>query len=555
MENLIGKINKTGLKFLEPLSLQKTYKTIMSEALNLTKAEYGEIYIRNKREFEKVYAIPEILFSVKARKKGFTYKSYRENKPFKIDITEASKIHPELIKLGVKSILFIPLSYKSKSIGVLTVQFKNINNYDREDLKKLRIFGSMATLTILKARYQSEAREAIKSRDTYKRTENILEKINKSALNFLEPLTYEETGKIVVRELMEVVDGEDATMVLPIKNTFKVFFPTSEKIGKIKPRDKGYAYRALNEQIPFMIHLEEMSKPHPEIIKQGVKSTLFIPLSYKKQSIGALVVFFYKDRKMSQEELDILNLYGSLATLALRKAQLHQETNRALEARDLFMSIASHEFRTPLTSINGYAQLLYNKLSKDNSTEVKWAKIVYEEGVRLTNLIKELLDVNRIKAGQMQYFLRENSILDIVNRVVYGFRFEHPGRKLIFKNSLSSQNTFVIGDYDKLVQVFNNLLENAVKFSSPEEPIFMSLYLRDPNFVIEIVDKGKGIDRKDINRIFEGFQKADSGIDEGMGIGLFLAKNIIEKHKGSIKVQSKLNKGTKVRILLPQIKI
>src|SRR5690606_7915517 len=118
------------------------------------------------------------------------------------------------------------------------------------------------------------------------------------------------------------------------------------------------------------------------------------------------------------KETDILKLFGSFASLAIKKNELYEETKNALEVRDMFISLASHELRTPLTSINGYIQLLHSRKDKLGHSESKWINELYEESKRLTNLVRELLEVNRIKQGQLQFILRETKFSDIVTSAI-----------------------------------------------------------------------------------------------------------------------------------------
>ncbi len=97
-----------------------------------------------------------------------------------------------------------------------------------------------------------------------------------------------------------------------------------------------------------------------------------------------------------------------------------------------------------------------------------------------------------------------------------------------------------------------NLVENGLKYSPPDSEIIISLSFKSPCFILKVKDRGTGIASKDLNRVFEGFYRGENSQQEGMGLGLFLAKNIIERHRGDIKIHSKLNKGTTVEVRLPK---
>jgi K+-sensing histidine kinase KdpD len=301
--------------------------------------------------------------------------------------------------------------------------------------------------------------------------------------------------------------------------------------------------------------------PYDEIKKlprrkaSGVHSVIFVPLSYKDLSEGVLILRSVKEKHFSQKEKSILELFGSFASLAIKKNELYDETKAALEVRDMFISLASHELRTPLTSINGYIQLLHSRMGKDDTSEAKWIRELYEESKRMTNLVQELLEINRIKQGQLQFVLREAQFSEIMQNAIRECQATSPERNIIFENKLDERSSMVVGDSDKLCQVVRALIENAIKFSPADSDITVSLTQQNQQLILRVSDKGSGIARENMAKIFDGFYKGSDNHQEGMGVGLLLAKHIIQYHKGSINVHSQVKKGTTVEVKLPQQKL
>lgn len=385
--------------------------------------------------------------------------------------------------------------------------------------------------------------------------ENILEKIDKSALRFLEPLTPEETYKIICEEAKHLMNGQDASIILDVKGELTRVYSTTKDIADVKWRKKGFTYKAFTQNKTIVSSTSELKKSHPESIESGIHSVVFIPLSYKNKPIGVLQVRSTVNQEFTKEKLEILKLLGSMATMAIKKTQLYDETKKALETRDLFISMAAHEFRTPLTTINGYMQLLQHKMKDKNTTESRWINHVAWETIRLTQLVNELLEVNKIKSGHFQYILKECNIKEIIKRAIESFHFKYPNRIVILTDKIKDNGQIVIGDFNKLLQVFNNLLDNAAKFSPTNTPIGLYIKSDKSHIMVCIKDKGKGIDKSEIPLIFEGFYKSDKSIENGMGIGLFLSKNIIKNHHGLLQLNSKLNKGTTAEVHLPKAKL
>lgn len=385
--------------------------------------------------------------------------------------------------------------------------------------------------------------------------ESTLEKINKASLKFLAPLTPTETFATIVEEAIKLVDGDDGFIVLEQDGKFQTVYSSSKLEFNLKTSKKGFIYISFSEKKAFVILNKDTETGHPEYEKTGIKSSLFVPLLYKNRSIGVLVIRSFRDKRFSQEELNMLKLFGSLASMAIKKTQLYDETRKALETRDLFISMAGHELRTPLTTINGYIQLLQRKVRDSNTQESRWINQVAWETLRLTHLINELLEVNKIKTGIFNYVLKECKLREILESAINSVKFKYPNHTVILQDNLKLKSDIVIGDFDKLLSVLNNLLDNAAKFSQKKTTIKVILTIKSNCLAIIIQDKGKGIDKNEIPKILEGFYKTDKSIETGLGIGLFLAKNIIKNHHGTLTISSELNKGTIAEIKLPKAKV
>lgn len=385
--------------------------------------------------------------------------------------------------------------------------------------------------------------------------ENILERINKAGLEFLTPLTLQQTYSKITEEAAKLVNSPLAALFLfKDKKLFRAatFPETEEKISE--PRKRGYTVRAFTEKRAFIVPAAELNRAHPELKSKEYKVAIFIPLIDNRKCIGTLELLSSSEERFSGSQLKTLKAFGAYACLAIRKARLFEEIKEALETRDLFISMAAHELRTPITTISGYVQLLRGRLAKIGATEARWVEELAWEVARLTSLVNELLEVGRINTGKVQYVWRENSLKTIIERAIRDFRFAYPQHKVVFQDHLKDIKGVVVSDFDKLLQVIINLLENGGKFSPPGSEIVIDLKFHPPCLILTIRDHGRGIAKKDLPRVFEGFYRGKDVAREGMGLGLYLAKNIIEEHRGSIHIHSKPNKGTLVEVQLPQAK-
>ncbi|HKC14356.1 MAG TPA: GAF domain-containing sensor histidine kinase [Patescibacteria group bacterium] len=378
---------------------------------------------------------------------------------------------------------------------------------------------------------------------------NILEKIYESTLKFLASSTPEEVYERIVNEAIQVVNVDEGAIYLKDGDNFKAVYATQPYVYNITPRKSGNTNKAFLTRKTIIANV---NKSHPELNKDKIKSSIFIPLSYESKSIGVLTLDSKKKEYFDKKKKNTLILFGSLASLAIKKAQLYNEVKQAADVRDLFISLAAHELRTPLTSVNGYIQLLKTRIKNRKKIPSKWVMELEMESNRLKQLVEEFLEINSIRTGKIQFDFKEASLSKIIKRSISVFGFNKPERKIVFKNKLNSPKDTVIGDQNKLTQVIVNVFENADKYSYPDKKILITLESKDSSYMINIADRGRGIAKEDLPKIFKGFYKGKDSLHEGMGLGLYLSKLIIDRHNGIINISSKLNEGTKVVVVLPR---
>lgn len=386
-------------------------------------------------------------------------------------------------------------------------------------------------------------------------TTTLLKKIYLSSLNFLEPLTPEKTYATIVKEATKLVDAQWGSILLEQDGELQRVYSSIPLEKQVEHRKRGFLYKAFKKGFPTLLRIRQIEKVHPEIKHLGVVSDVIIPLSYKKKSIGILAVLSNNKDNLTDEEIQTLVLFGSMASLAIQKAKLYDETQKTLENRDFFISAAAHEIKTPVTTIFGYAQLLNDSTKKGKIIKPQWINSLHAECFRLKFLINDFLEASRISTGRLHFVLKECSVKAITERVIDNFRFNYPERKLVFKNKLSSKKDIIIGDQDRLIQAITNILDNAAKFSSRKTEIYLNLSEDNVDYLISVQDKGKGIPKKDLSNIFEQYYKGKENEHEGLGLGLFLVKSIIDYHHGSVHLRSRVNVGTIVEIRLPKVKV
>lgn len=384
--------------------------------------------------------------------------------------------------------------------------------------------------------------------------DDLLKKIYLSTLEILQPLSLEKRYQIAVEQSAKITGADYGTIFLGDKTGKLVrVYSNVPKSRQVQPRKEGFTHKALMSGKLYVVPPQVLKKVHKkELYDKGVDSLIIIPLSFNKRTVGVLTLQTRNSNEARSISVNTLNLFGSMISLGIRNSQLYEQTVEAVESRDLFISLASHELKTPLTTIAAYADQIAKRFNSKQLPSEKSVEILNSEVKRLKHMLNELLAIDQIRSGELNYEWRDIQIVKVLRKAIVNFKFSYPGYKIFIEKSLSKQQGTILGDKEKLQQVFTNLLNNAAKFSSVVTPIVISLYPERDNVVISVTDYGRGIRKKEQSKIFQEFFKAEGNKKAGMGLGLYLVKSIIEKHGGSISLVSKLHKGTTISVLLPQ---
>ena len=234
---------------------------------------------------------------------------------------------------------------------------------------------------------------------------------------------------------------------------------------------------------------------------------------------------------------------------------MNEELQRANEVKNKFLSIMSHELRTPLTVINGYLSLVLDKNYGNPSKELRdIITVVKEQGQNQLGLIEDLLDLTRIESGE--YKLNKQAFVPdvLISKAVENFRPEYEAKEIVVTVDTEKEMPTVYWDFHKMLQVFQNLLDNALKFTPAGGKISLSANSKSDFIELRIVDNGIGIPKDRLDQIFERFYQVDSSSTRrygGSGLGLSIVREIIVAHNGKVFVESDEGKGTRFLILVP----
>jgi signal transduction histidine kinase len=234
------------------------------------------------------------------------------------------------------------------------------------------------------------------------------------------------------------------------------------------------------------------------------------------------------------------------------------------DAQRDFVANVSHELKTPLTSIQGYSQAILDGTAADPEMVGRSVSIIHDEAERMSRMVTELLDLARIESGQAVMRREPLNPKPLLENIIEGFHLRAEEAKVSLTSQIDDLPS-VVGDGDRLAQVFANLLDNAIKHTPAGGKVMVAAKLVTPSGVqkhrktasqsieVAVSDSGAGIPPEDLTRVFERFYQVDkSRVHTGsVGLGLAIAREIVEAHSGTIKAESIVGLGTRFVVVLP----
>ena len=288
----------------------------------------------------------------------------------------------------------------------------------------------------------------------------------------------------------------------------------------------------------------------------GLRSTVCVPLTARGRVLGALSLSTNESRRLyGSSDLALAEDLGYRAAVAIDNARLYHEAQNAVRMRDQFLSIASHELKTPLTALLGNAQLLQRRAIRESSFSARDQRalhVIADQAGRLNKMITALLDISRIELGQLSIVRAPMDLSALVCRVVAEMQPTLERHTIDYGDS--GMPLWVEGDELRLEQVLHNLIGNAVKYSPAGGAVTVRVEQRESCACAVVQDQGIGIPANSVPQLFTRFYRADNVNPQnisGMGIGLFVVKEIITLHGGTVEVASQESLGSTFTICLP----
>ena len=468
---------------------------------------------------------------------------------------------------GIRSLLAVPLAADGRATATLVFYYRSRHAFTPAEIESARALGNIAGGALRTAELYSEQHHR----------EHQALFLARAAAALASSLDYHETLKtLVTLAVPQIADWCAVDLIANgVIERLAIAHPGPEQAAVAEEFQRNYPARAedpegiaevLRSGQPLLVeHLtDEMivagarDAAHLEAVRGlRITSLMIMPLRTRQGTVGAITfVTAQSRRRYTDSDLRFAETVADRAVAAIDNAWAYEEARSANQLKDEFLATLSHELRTPLNAMLGYTRMLRSSAIPDDRRESA-LEVVERNGTLLAKIVDEVLDVSRIISGKLRLNMQR---MDPGHLVADALAVVAPAadakginlRSVVEKNVLAVQ-----GDPDRLQQVLWNLLTNAVKFTPPSGRIDVSVATVGQEVEITVSDNGRGIDTDFLPHIFERFRQADSRFTRehgGLGLGLSIARHIVEMHGGTIHGESNgQGHGATFRVRLPAL--
>ncbi|MDH5505974.1 MAG: GAF domain-containing protein [Anaerolineae bacterium] len=528
------------------LNLDEVLKQVMDAVIGLTEAERGflmladsvtgELTLRAARNVEQktlqradMKVSRTVIQTVVENAEGIVTTNAQNDPRF--------SGQESVIAFALRSILCSPLLSRGKVIGAIYVDNRaQAGLFTIDDLDLLNAFAAQAAAAIENARVYQRADENLA--DRIKELENLA----RVARELSQHLEFEHVVEITRKWALEGTQAEDAWLAIREQEGGLLRIAAGAKNGQIlQPGD------------PIVSGALQAGTPHVFAPEGGSPARLVVPILANNQTAGVIVI--EKPSPFSPEALQFATRLSNYAAIALDKARLYQDVQRVSDEKTKFVSVVTHELRTPMTSMKGYTDLLLQgAVGPINDDQTGFLNIIRKNVERMSSLVSDLADISRVESGRLLLEPSMISVHDYVEETLKSLIPNIVNKSQVLDMQVPQTLEKVYADPNRLVQILTNLVSNAWKYS-PRGGRITVMASAEAGFVrIEVRDTGFGISAEDQQKLFtQFFRSEDANIrDElGWGLGLNVTKQLVEIMGGEIGVESVHGKGSTFWFTLP----
>jgi signal transduction histidine kinase len=473
---------------------------------------------------------------------------------------------------GARSMVVAPMLAGARALGAIVLSRAQPEAFTDGQIDLLRTFASEAAIAMENARLfgalQARNRELAEALARETAAADILRVISGS------PAAVEPVMAAMVERAARLCGAQNAQIFRaegPVMRLVARYGPVASSLapGETRAVTRGsVSGRVMLDAA--MLHIEDLASEvdaeypdiAPAIHRQGIRTTVGVPLLRDGAAIGAITAFRTEVRPFTEAEIALLRTFADQAVIAIENARLFHELearSRQLEVADRhkseFLASMSHELRTPLNAIIGFSEVLGERMFGDlNDKQAEYVGDIQASGRHLLALINDILDLSKVEAGRMELEPSAFDLPEILASALALVRGRADAHGLALDLTVGPGVGTITADERKVRQILLNLLSNAVKFTPDGGRVALAATARAGTVEITVSDTGVGIAPEDLGAVFEEFRQV--GTDrarkqEGTGLGLALARRLVELHGGTIGVTSTPGQGTTFTVTLP----
>jgi len=469
---------------------------------------------------------------------GFAGRIAAQKRPVVLDkVDHAHVLNPILLEKGIKSMLGVPLIVEGTANGVLHVGSLTPRKFRDDEVELLQLVADRAALAIEHARV-FEAERAARERIEH------VQAVTDAALAHLE---VDELLHVLLPRIRDILRTDTCAVLLLDEESKELVARAAlgieEEVGVRIPLGAGFAGKVAADGRPLVIDVDEYPVYNPILRQKKLKSMVGVPLVVRGQSLGVLHVGTLAPRDFQRGEVELLQLVAERVAIAIERARLHEDLIQLDQLKLNFVAIASHELRTPATSVYGVLKTLAERgpqLSEELKEDL--LQVGVEQGERLRRLLEELLDLSRLDARAISVEPRPVVLKSVLADVVEGALPGTDAVELDIPDDLAA-----VVDPLVLERVISNLVANAIRYGEP--PIRIEVQQRDRHLRVSVEDEGPGIPAELEGRIFDRFARGSG--ETGHGLGLAIARAYAQAHGGDL-VYDPRARGARFELLIPQ---
>jgi signal transduction histidine kinase len=557
----------------QTLDLESVLQLIMEKSLELLDAEAGSLLLADDDAealtFEVVLSpVGSKLHGIKVAVSGASIVGTVASKRLPLIVNDAQAdprwdtSFDETTGFHTRNLICVPMISRNRLVGVIELVNKRAPaGFSEEDTELLGSFAAQAAIAIENARLFTLTDQALAERVQELHTLQLIDQQLNATLDFARvmDLTLEHAMHTASASsgLVGLMNEEgDGLYLVAQRGTPAEYERYRDKVWPIQQGTIGRVARTI--QPVLLGNAREESDSEPAV--DQTHSQMAVPILYRDEVRAVISLESPHTDAFSQQDLDFIIRLADHAAIAIENARLFQQAQAANQAKTEFMSVASHELKIPMTSIKGYAKLLALGAGGDLTEQQKeFLEIISSNVDRMDRLVADLLDVSRIEAGRLRLEMGQVDLHEVIDTVIQSVKAEIEAKQLALEIDVPATLPPVWGDHERVIQILNNLVSNAYKYTPDGGEIYIAVNGQTDSAIsgclaVSVRDTGVGISPEDQQKLFTKFFRADDPRVRdvpGTGLGLSITKSLVEIHGGEIWFQSDSDRGTTFTFTLP----